>query len=113
MKNKSEQKLLSTRDGFGDAILSLGQKNKNIVVVSADLAESTRVEKFGQKFPERFFELGVAEQNMAGVGAGLALEGKIPFITSFGVFSPGRNWDQIRVSIAYSKTNVKIIASHT
>ena len=104
---------MSTRDGFGDAILALGQKNKNVVVVSADLAESTRVDKFGQKFPERFFEVGVAEQNMAGIAAGLALAGKIPFIASFGVFSPGRNWDQIRVSIAYSQANVKIIASHT
>ncbi|MDD5750014.1 MAG: transketolase C-terminal domain-containing protein, partial [Patescibacteria group bacterium] len=113
MLNKKEQKLLSTRDGFGEAILALGQKNKNVVVVSADLAESTRVDKFGQKFPQRFFEVGVAEQNMAGIAAGLALEGKIPFITSFGVFSPGRNWDQIRVSIAYSQANVKIIASHT
>lgn len=110
-KNKIKRR--STRDGFGEAIFYLGVKNKNIVVVSADLAESTRVDKFAKKFPERFFEVGVAEQNMAGIAAGLALTGKIPFITSFGAFSPGRNFDQIRVSIAYSKTNVKIIASHT
>ena len=103
----------STRDGFGEAMLELGKKNKEVVVVSADLAESTRVHHFAKKYPERFIEVGVAEQNMLGVATGLALEGKIPFATSFGVFSPGRNWDQLRVSICYSRANVKIIASHT
>lgn len=109
--NKKTNK--SSRDGFGEAMLYLGAKNKNVVVVSADLAESTRVDKFAEKFPHRFFEVGVAEQNMMGIAAGLALSDKIPYATSFGVFSPGRNWDQIRVSVAYSKANVKIIASHT
>ncbi|OGY93820.1 MAG: transketolase [Candidatus Komeilibacteria bacterium RIFOXYC1_FULL_37_11] len=103
----------STRDGFGEAMLELGKKNKEVVVVSADLAESTRVQPFAKKYHERFIEVGVAEQNMLGVATGLALEGKIPFATSFGVFSPGRNWDQLRVSICYSRANVKIIASHT
>jgi len=106
-------KLRSTRDGFGDALLELGKKNKDVVVVSADLAESTRVHNFAKKFPQRFFEVGVAEQNAMGVAAGLALSGKIPYLASFGVFSPGRNWDQLRVSVAYSQANVKIVSSHT
>ncbi len=110
---KSNHKPKSTRDGFGEAILELGTKNKKIVVVSADLAESCRVDKFGKKYPERFVEVGVAEQNMMGVAAGLALSGKIPYAASFGAFSPGRNFDQIRVSAAYSNANVKIVASHT
>lgn len=103
----------ATRDGFGQAILDLAKKNKDIVVVSADLAESTRVHHFAKAYPKRFIEVGVAEQNMMGIAAGLSFEDKIPFITSFGVFSPGRNWDQLRVSVCYSNANVKIIASHT
>lgn len=103
----------STRAGFGDALLALAKSNKNIVVVSADLAESTRVQKFGQKYPQRFIEVGVAEQNAMGVSAGLALSGKIPFLASFAVFSPGRNWDQLRVSVCYSKANVKIVSTHS
>lgn len=103
----------STRDGFGQAILELGNKNKDIVVVSADLAESTRVHKFAKTHPKRFIEVGVAEQNMMSLAAGLSFEGKIPFITSFGVFSPAINWGQLRISVCYSKANVKIIASHT
>jgi len=93
--------------------LALAKKNKDIVVVSADLAESTRVWKFAKKYPDRFIEVGVAEQNMMGVAAGLALAGKIPLAASFAVFSPGRNWDQLRVSVCYSKANVKIIGSHS
>ena len=104
--------LKSCRDGFGEALLELGKKDKKVVVVSADLAESTRCLEFGKKYPSRFFEVGVAEQNMAGVGAGLALEGLTPFICSFAVFSPGRNWEQIRVSVCYNKANVKIVSSH-
>ena len=106
-------KLKSTRDGFGEALLLLGEKNNQVVVVSADLAESTRVDKFAKKFPGRFVEVGVAEQNMMGVAAGLALGGKIPYAASFGVFSPGRNWDQLRVSVCYSEANVKIVSTHT
>lgn len=104
--------LKACRDGFGETLLELGKRNKKIVVVSADLAESTRCQEFGKKYPSRFVEVGVAEQNMAGVGAGLALSGKIPFICSFAVFSPGRNWEQIRVSVCYNKANVKIVSSH-
>src|SRR3989344_1710624 len=103
----------STRDAFGEALLALAKNNKDIVVVSADLAESTRVQKFGQKYPARFVEVGVAEQNAMGVAAGLALSGKIPFLASFAVFSPGRNWDQLRVSVCYSQANVKIVSTHS
>lgn len=105
-------KMLATRDGFGQALLELGVKNQDVVVLTADLAESTRAEAFGQKWPERFVEVGVAEQNLVGVAAGLAVSGKIPFATSYSVFSPGRSWDQIRVSVCYNQANVKIVGSH-
>ncbi|HCC23027.1 TPA: transketolase [Candidatus Falkowbacteria bacterium] len=102
-----------TRNGYGAALVELGRKNKNIVVLTGDLAESTRAQMFQAKYPERFFDVGVAEQNMMGVAAGLALTGKIPFVSSYAVFSPGRNWDQLRVSVCYSRANVKIIGAHT
>jgi transketolase len=102
----------STRDGYGDGIVKAAKKNKDIVVLCGDLTESTRLEKFSKEFPKRFIEAGIAEQNMAGVGAGLAMAGKIPFISSFSSFSPGRNWEQIRVSICLSETNVKIASTH-
>ncbi len=102
----------STRAGFGDGLLYLGENNPNVWVLCADLTESVRAQDFAEKYPERFVEMGVAEQNMAGLAAGLALEGKIPFACSFAAFSPGRNWDQIRVSVAYSKANVKIASTH-
>ena len=105
--------LKSTRNAFGEALVELGKENPNIVVVSADLAESTRILLFAKKFPDRFIEVGVAEQNMASVAVGLALAGKTPIIASFGVFSPGRNWDQIRIGICYNNVNVKIVATHT
>ena len=88
--------LKSTRAGFGDAILNLGKSNPQVVVTTADLADSTKVEAFKQAYPNRFFDLGVAEQNLAGVGAGLAAAGLVPFCTSYAMFSPGRNWDQLR-----------------
>lgn len=103
----------STRDGFGDALVELGKKNKDIVVLSANLAESTRVDKFAKKYPDRFIECGVAEQNMVGVAVGLALSNKIPFVSSFAAFSPGRNWDQLRVSVCYTQANVKIVSTHS
>lgn len=102
----------SIRDGFGEALVELGEKNPNVVVLSADLSESTRAKEFADKFPERFVECGVAEQNMMGIAAGLALSGKIPFAASFAVFSPGRNWEQLRVSVCYSQANVKIASTH-
>lgn len=101
----------STRDGFGYGLLKLGS-NKNIVALSADLTESTRVNHFAEKYSSRFFQCGVAEQNMITMAAGLALEGKIPFASSFGVFLPMRCLDQIRVSVCYNKTNVKLVATH-
>lgn len=104
--------LKSTRDGFGEAILELGKKDKNIVVVDADLKESLRVSAFAEKFPERFIEVGVAEQNLIGVAAGLALFGKTVFTTSFACFTPAICWNNIRISVCYSKANVKIVGSH-
>jgi transketolase len=108
--NKLE--LLPTRDGWGKALEELGQENKNICALTADLSGSVRTEWFEKKFPERFFNCGVAEQNMASVAAGLAMEGKKVFFSSFAVFSPGRNWDQIRVSIAYNNLDVKFSGAH-
>jgi len=110
-KEKLETK--GTRDGFGDAILELGEQNPNIVILCADLAESTRTMNFQQKFPERFFEMGITEQNMALVAAGMALSGLVPFMCSFAVFSPIGNLTQIRASIAYNQANVKIVSSHS
>ncbi len=104
--------LIKQKEGVAKALSKLGKEHKNLVVLSADLSNSCGTDKFAEEFPDRFIEVGVAEQNMAGVAAGLALSDKIPFISSFGAFSPGRNWDQIRVSIAYSKANVKILSSH-
>lgn len=109
--DKIEQK--ATRDGFGEALVYLGQTNPNVVALTADLKESTRVEEFSKQFPERFIECGVAEQNMMGVAAGLSAVGKIPFVASYATFSPGRNWDQLRVSVCYSERNVKIVGAHT
>ena len=102
----------STRDGFGEGLVAAGELDKNIVVLTADLGESTRASEFAKKFAQRFIQVGVAEQNMAGIAAGLALSGKNAFITSFASFNPGRNWDQIRISICYSNANVKMIGSH-
>jgi len=103
----------ATREGFGEAINQLGKNNSSVVVVTADLGESLKVDEFEKKYPERFVQVGVAEQNMMGVSAGLALSGKIPFAVSYGVFNPGRNWDQTRVSVCYTNANVKIVGGHT
>lgn len=104
---------LPTRNGYGEGILDLAMNNPNIVVLTADLAESTRVLEFAKKFPQQFVEVGVAEQNMMGLAAGLALTGKVPFVSSYAVFSPGRSWDQLRVSVCYSEANVKVVGAHT
>jgi transketolase len=101
-----------TRNGFGEGLVAAGDANSNVVALCADLTESTRVEAFAKKYPERFFEMGVAEQNMATVAAGLGVSGKIPFIASYATFSPGRNWEQIRTTIAYNNANVKIAGHH-
>jgi transketolase len=101
-----------TRDGFGRALLELGETNKNVVALCADLAESTRMLAFKEKYPNRYIELGVAEQNLATVAAGLANYGKIPFIASYATFSPGRNNEQIRTTISLNNFPVKIVGSH-
>jgi transketolase len=108
--DKPEEK--PTRDGFGQALLELGEKNKNVVALCADLAESTRMLAFKEKYPERYIELGVAEQNLATVASGLANYGKIPFIASYATFSPGRNNEQIRTTISLNNLPVKIVGSH-
>jgi transketolase len=100
------------RDGFGEGLLAAAAKNANVVALTADLSESTRVEAFAEKYPDRFIQVGVAEQNMAGIAAGLGVSGKIPFISSFATFSPGRNWEQIRTTVAYNNSNVKIAGHH-
>ncbi|MCL4392475.1 transketolase family protein [Patescibacteria group bacterium] len=100
------------RNGFGEGLLFLGDHNANVVALSADLTESTRTEAFAKKFPDRSFEVGVAEQNMATIAAGLGISGKIPFIASYATFSPGRNYEQIRTTIAYNNSNVKIAGHH-
>src|SRR3989344_1558639 len=101
-----------TRDGYGDGLVIAGEKSKDVVVLCADLTESTRAEAFAKKFPDRFFEVGVAEQNMATIAAGLGVSGKIPFISSYATFSPGRNLEQIRTTIAYNDSNVKVAGHH-
>ena len=102
-----------TRDGYGDGLIELAQKNKNIMVLCADLTESTRVQKFREKFPQQFIEIGVAEQNLVTVASGLAAVGKIPFVSSYAMFCPGRCWEQIRTTIGYNNRNVKIIGAHS
>ncbi len=101
-----------SRNGFGEGLVLAGEENENVVGLCADLTESTRMEAFAKKFPERYFEVGVAEQNLVTVAAGLALGGKIPFTSSYAMFSPGRNWEQIRTTICYNNVPVKIIGSH-
>lgn len=105
--------IAGTRDGYGLGLVETGEKDERIVVLTADLAESTRAQKFQDKFPERFIECGVQEQNMANVAVGLALNGKIPFVSTYAVFCPGRNWDQMRISGCYNNANVKYAGAHT
>lgn len=101
-----------TRDGFGKGAVSAGKKNSNVVVVCADLAESTRAQWFKDEFPERYVEIGVAEQNLATVASGMASVGKVPFITSYAAFNPGRNYEQIRTTIALNNQPVKVCGMH-
>ncbi|RLC34583.1 transketolase family protein [Candidatus Shapirobacteria bacterium] len=110
MKNKT--KLASIRQAFGDTLTALASKNKNIFVVSVDLKSSLKLTKFAQKFPHRFIEAGVAENNATGVAAGLAKTGKTVFVASFSCFSPAINWAVIKQSICYNHANVKIVGSH-
>jgi transketolase len=105
--------LSATRDGFGDGILEAGERDEQVVLLSADVSASVRAADFKKQYPERYVELGVAEQNLALVASGLANAGKIPFIVTYAVFSPGRNWEQIRTTIALADLPVKIIGMHT
>jgi transketolase len=100
------------RDGFGSGLVKAGEINEDVVVLTADLNESTRSEEFSKKFPARFFEVGIAEQNLASVASGMAHMGKVPFATSYAMFNPGRNWEQIRTTVAYNDQPVKIVGSH-
>lgn len=104
--------MVPSRNGYGEGLVIAGEENPNVVALCADLTESTRTQAFAEKFPQRFFEVGVAEQNLVTVAAGMALGGKIPFTTSYATFSPGRNWEQIRTTICYNDVPVKIIGSH-
>jgi transketolase len=104
---------VAPREVYGKTLVELGRENKNIVVLDADLSPSTMTGYFKKEFPERFFEVGIAEQNMIGVACGLAANGKIPFASTFAVFAPGRCFDQIRVSVAQAKLNVKIVSTHS
>ncbi len=103
---------IATREAYGKALLELGAENKDIVVLDADLSKSTKTNGFAEKYPERFFDMGIAEADMVGTAAGLATCGKIPFASSFAVFATGRTYDQIRDSVCYSNLNVKIAATH-
>ena len=109
---KIRYKIQSQISPTGEGLVIAGEKNENVVVLCADLTESTRSEAFSKKFPERFIEVGVDEQNMATIAAGMGVTGKIPFISSYAAFSPGRNWEQIRTTISYNDSNVKIAGSH-
>ncbi|OGE33094.1 transketolase [Candidatus Daviesbacteria bacterium RIFCSPHIGHO2_02_FULL_36_13] len=104
--------MIPSRNGFGEGLVLAAEADENVVGLCADLTESTRMLDFAKKFPERFFQIGVAEQNLVTVGAGLAKEGKVPFTSSYATFSPGRNWEQIRTTICYNDVPVKIIGSH-
>ncbi len=109
----SKVKQKSSRDGFGEGLVLAGELNKNVVALCADVTESIRMNLFKDRFPERFIEMGIAEQNMAGVASGLAATGKIPVMGTYAVFSPGRNWEQIRTTICYNQQKVVIVGSHT
>ena len=104
--------MIATRDAYGKVLVELGSENENIVVLDADLTKSTKTEGFAKKFPGRFFQMGIAEQDLMATAAGLAAVGKIPIASTFAVFATGRAYDQIRNSIAYPKLNVKIVATH-
>jgi transketolase len=112
-KQGSGKKPVATRDAYGETLLELGKQRHEIVVLDADLSGSTRTGKFAKAFPERFFNLGVSEQDMIGTASGLSLTGKLPFASTFAVFETGRAWEQIRQTVCYSNLNVKLVATHS
>jgi len=103
---------IPSRNGYGDGLVEAAVRDERVVALSADLTESTRTLPFAEKFPKRFVQVGITEQNMASVASGMAAMGKVPFIASYAMFSPGRNWEQVRTTIAYNESNVKIIGAH-
>ena len=103
---------VATRDAYGDALVILGKKRNDVVVLDADLSGSTKTSKFAKAFPDRFFNIGIAEQDMVGTAAGLAIAGKLPFLSTFAIFATGRAWEQVRQSVCYPNLSVKIVASH-
>lgn len=105
--------MIATRDAYGEVLAELGAENVDVVVLDADLSGSTKTAVFAKKFPERFFNMGIAEANMIGTAAGLAAAGKIPFASTFAIFAVGRAWEQVRQSVAYPRANVKIVATHS
>ena len=105
--------MIATRDAYGEVLAELGEENGNVVVLDADLSGSTKTSVFAKKYPERFYNMGIAEANMIGTAAGLAAAGKIPFASTFAIFAVGRAWEQVRQSVAYPKANVKIVATHS
>ena len=113
LSDKNQLKQVPTRDGFGEGAVLAGKEDPNVVVLCADLADSTRSAVFQKEFPDRFIEVGIAEQNMMNVAAGLALAGKVPFISTYAVFCPGMNWAQLRVSVLQNEANVKIVGAHS
>lgn len=104
---------VATRDAYGEALLEIGKKRNDVVVLDADLSGSTKTVKFAKAFPDRFYNMGIAEQDMVGTACGLALTGKVPFASTFAVFETGRAWEQIRQTVCYSNLNVKLIATHS
>ena len=109
---KLSDKKVATRQSYGEELAKLGEENRNIVVLDADLSSATKTNIFAQKFPDRFIDVGISEQNMIGIAAGLSTFGKVPYVSTFAAFATGRAYDQIRCSIAYPKLNVKICGTH-
>jgi transketolase len=104
--------MMATRDAYGEVLAELGAQDPSVVVLDADLSGSTKTSQFAKKYPDRFFNMGIAEANMVCTAAGLAAAGKIPFVSTFAIFASGRAWEQVRQSVAYPKTNVKVVATH-
>ncbi|MCL5024553.1 MAG: transketolase family protein [Nitrospirae bacterium] len=111
--SEGKPKAVATRDAYGSALLELGGKREDVVVLDADLSGSTKTAKFAKTFPERFFNIGISEQDLVGTAGGLSLAGKVPFASTFAIFETGRAWEQIRQSVCYSHLNVKLVATHS